>query len=161
MNNKNAHFKLQNMLRRIFLILIIIVGLMKAEVNAQTPKWEQGILVDEFIFTKAPYPSCHAATIAETPDGLVTAWFGGTKERNPDVGIWVSRFEAGRWTPSVEVANGVQNDTLRYPTWNPVLFQIPNGELMLFYKVGPSPSTWWGMLMKSADHGKTWGKQQA
>jgi len=27
---------------------------------------------------------------------------------------------------------------------------------MLFYKVGPSPSTWWGMLISSADNGKTW-----
>lgn len=148
------------MIKKSLLIVFIITCLIKTELNAQTPKWKQGILVDEFIYTEAPYPSCHAATIAETPDGLVAAWFGGTKERNPDVGIWVSRFEAGKWTPSVEVANGVQNDTLRYPTWNPVLFQIPNGELMLFYKIGPSPSTWWGMLMKSADHGKTWAKPQ-
>jgi predicted neuraminidase len=27
---------------------------------------------------------------------------------------------------------------------------------MLFYKVGPDPRTWWGMLTKSADGGKTW-----
>ena len=27
---------------------------------------------------------------------------------------------------------------------------------MLFYKVGPSPSTWWGMLTTSTDDGKTW-----
>jgi predicted neuraminidase len=149
------------MLRKHFLVVLIIACLANTGLNAQTQRWKQGILVDEFIYTEAPYPSCHAATIAETPVGLIAAWFGGTQERNPDVGIWVSRFEAGKWTPSVEVANGVQNDTLRYPTWNPVLYQIPNGELMLFYKVGPSPSTWWGMLMKSSDNGKTWGKPQA
>ncbi|MCX6237938.1 MAG: exo-alpha-sialidase [Bacteroidia bacterium] len=142
------------------IIALIIICLINIGVKAQIPNWKQGILVDEFIYTEAPYPSCHAATIAETPVGLVAAWFGGTKERNPDVGIWVSRLEGGKWTPSVEVANGVQNDTLRYPTWNPVLFQIPNGELMLFYKIGPSPSIWWGMLLKSSDHGKTWGKPQ-
>jgi len=143
-----------------FIIALIIICLINIGVKAQIPNWKQGILVDEFIYTEAPYPSCHAATIVETPVGLVAAWFGGTKERNPDVGIWVSRLEGGKWTPSVEVANGVQNDTLRYPTWNPVLFQIPNGELMLFYKIGPNPSTWWGMLLKSSDHGKTWGKPQ-
>jgi alpha-L-rhamnosidase len=126
--------------------------------SAQTPWWKQGITVDEFIYNVAPYPECHASTIVETPAGLVAAWFGGTKERNPDVGIWVSRLEKGKWTPSVEVVNGVQNDKLRYPTWNPVLYQIPNGALMLFYKVGPSPSKWWGMLVKSSDQGKTWGK---
>ncbi len=123
--------------------------------------FRSGIVTDEFIFTKAPYPSCHAATIAETPTGLVAAWFGGTRERNPDVGIWVSLHQDGKWTPSVEVANGIQNDTLRYPTWNPVLFQVPQGDLLLFYKVGPSPSKWWGMLIRSSDGGKTWSKPEA
>jgi len=27
---------------------------------------------------------------------------------------------------------------------------------MLFYKVGPSPSKWWGMVMTSGDDGRTW-----
>jgi predicted neuraminidase len=27
---------------------------------------------------------------------------------------------------------------------------------MLFYKVGPSPSRWWGMVITSTDAGKTW-----
>lgn len=118
--------------------------------------WKKGILVDEFIYKEAPFPSCHSATIAETETGLVAAWFGGTRERNPDVGIWVSRHENGRWTEPVEVANGVVDDNTRYPTWNPVLYQVPGGDLLLFYKVGPKPSEWWGMLMTSADQGKTW-----
>ena len=29
---------------------------------------------------------------------------------------------------------------------------------MLFYKVGPSPSSWWGMLTTSDDDGQTWSK---
>lgn len=107
----------------------------------------------------APYKECHASTIVETTDGgLVAAWFGGTKERNPDVGIWVARHEGGQWQPAVEVANGVQADgSPRQPTWNPVLFQAPGGPLVLFYKVGPSPSKWWGMALESTDGGKTWG----
>lgn len=149
------------MLRKNIQVAIIFSLFSVLSLTAQTLWWKQGMTVDEFIYNTAPYPECHAATIAETPEGLVAAWFGGTKERNPDVGIWVSRLENGKWIPSVEVANGVQNDTLRYPTWNPVLYRIPNGELMLFYKVGPSPSKWWGMLIKSADHGKTWGKPEA
>jgi predicted neuraminidase len=109
------------------------------------------VISREFIYESAPFPSAHASTIAETADGLVAAWFGGTAEKNPDVGIWVSRLrqsaQGGReWTPPVEVANGRQADGRRFPTWNPVLFAIPDGPLALFYKVGPSPSKWWGMV---------------
>ena len=115
------------------------------------------VLKSEFIYETAPFPSCHASTIAEpTGGGLVTAWFGGTAEKNPDVGIWVARLEGGRWTAPVEVANGVQPDGQRHPTWNPVLFQPKTGPLLLFYKVGPTPSTWWGMLRTSSDGGKSW-----
>src|SRR4029079_15262609 len=98
------------------------------------------VLRSEFIFDTAPFPSCHASTIAETKSGLVAAWFGGTAERNPDVGIWFSRLENGKWSAPVEVANGTGFSTNRFPTWNPVLFQPEDGPLMLFYKVGPSPS---------------------
>jgi len=117
---------------------------------------QPGVIKSEFIYETAPTPECHASTIAETKVGLVTARFGGTHERNPDVGIWVSRLQDGKWTTPVEVANGVESPTKRHPTWNPVLFQPKTGPLLLFYKVGPSPSTWWGMLMTSDDAGKTW-----
>src|SRR5690554_3348285 len=103
-----------------------------------------------------PTPETHASTLIETPSGLVSAFFAGTHERNPDVGIWVSRMEAGVWTWPEEVADGVQNDNLRYPTWNLVLFLPEGGPLQLYYKVGPSPSEWWGMLITSDDDGKTW-----
>lgn len=142
----------------VFLLLLGVLSSLPA-LAKKTP-WKKGILVDEFIYTEAPYPSCHSATIAETPTGIVAAWFGGTKERNPDVCIYLSRYENGQWTPSEEVANGVQNDTLRYPCWNPVLFQMPGEELLLFYKVGPSPSEWWGLLKRSDDGGKSWSEAE-
>ena len=113
-------------------------------------------LLREWIYEQAPFPECHASTLAETPQGLVAAWFGGQYERHPDVGIWLSHRTGERWTTPVEVATGVQPDGKHLPCWNPVLFQVPNGELLLFYKVGPSPSTWWGLLKRSADNGKTW-----
>jgi predicted neuraminidase len=58
----------------------------------------------------------------------------------------------------VEIANGVQSAGERYPCWNPVLFQPARGPLLLFYKVGPSPSEWWGMLTTSSDGGASWSK---
>jgi len=119
---------------------------------------DDGYLSSELIYPldDKPTPQCHASTLVETKQGLVAAWFGGSHEKNPDVGIWVSRQQQGRWSKPVEVANGVQSKELRYPCWNPVLFQPSKGPLLLFYKVGPSPSTWWGMLTTSTDHGVTW-----
>jgi predicted neuraminidase len=119
---------------------------------------EPGIVSSEFIYEKAPFPQCHASTIAETKEGLVAAWFGGTAEKNKDVGIWISRHGKEGWSEVKEVVNGKESDTVRYPCWNPVLFQMPAGPLLLFYKVGPSPSSWWGMKIESADGGKTWSQ---
>lgn len=126
---------------------------------------QPGFVKGEFIYEKAPFPQCHAATIEESSDGLVAAWFGGEYEKHPEVGIWVSRLVDGKWTPPVEVANGVQYETpegekVRYATWNPVLFQSKEGPLFLFYKVGESPRTWWGMVTASTDGGKTWSQPQ-
>ncbi len=114
------------------------------------------IVEDGFLYAEAPYPSCHASTIVETRGSLVAAWFGGTHENHPDVGIWVTRREGQKWTPPVEVCNGVQSASLRYACWNPVLFQPQTGSLLLFYKVGPNPRDWWGMLTRSEDGGATW-----
>ena len=119
---------------------------------------QAGVIKSEFIYETAPPPSCHASTIVETKNGLVAAWFGGTGEGNPDVGIWVSRLEDNHWTKPVEAATGCGFATNRWPTWNPVLFQPRTGPLMLFYKVGPSPGKWWGMLKTSANQGRTWSE---
>jgi len=61
-----------------------------------------------FDITDKPTKECHASTIVETPTGLVVAWFAGTREKDPDVGIWLSRHVNGKWTKPNEVVNGVQ-----------------------------------------------------
>lgn len=123
---------------------------------------ESPIVKTELIYEEAPFPQCHASTLAETPQGLVVAWFGGTQEKHPDVGIWIARQTSAGWSAPVEVANGIQYRSpdgevaLRHPCWNPILFQMPDGPLLLFFKVGPSPDTWWGELTTSTDHGMNW-----
>jgi len=114
------------------------------------------VVSTEFVSTHSPTAQCHAGTIVETPAGLVAAWFGGKQERDPGVGIWLSRHLSGQWTRPREVANGKQPGGSRLPTWNPVLFRSATGRLMLFYKIGPDPQHWWGMLMTSDDDGATW-----
>lgn len=137
-------------------IIGMFICLSGFDLKAQSQSWRSGIVTDEFLYDKAAFPSCHSATIAETPSGLVAAYFGGTHERHPDVEIYVSRQVNGAWLAPVSAADGVQQDGKRLPTWNPVLYQVPGGELVLFYKVGPKPSEWWGMMKQSGDGGKTW-----
>jgi len=120
------------------------------------------VVQQEFIYSveKAPTPQCHASTIAEVGDMLVAAWFGGTAEKNKDVGIWFSRYESRQWSQPVEVVNGIQDDGTRFPCWNPVLFKPTVGPLILFYKVGPNPDEWWGMQVRSNDAGKSWSNPE-
>lgn len=99
--------------------------------------------------------SCHAATLEITDEGFVAAWFAGPAEGDPGTDIWMARVEAPRWTRGFKVA-----DDPVYACWNPVLFKPKEGPLMLFYKVGPSPQKWWGMLKTSEDNGRTWSEGQ-
>lgn len=108
----------------------------------------------EFIYDEAPFPSCHAATIVETKDGtLISAWFGGTDEGNPDVGIWSARKPRGAdsWTAPELVYKEPDQ-----PAWNPVLFRDADDQIWLFFKIGPSPMTWSGAHVQTDDDGKTW-----
>jgi predicted neuraminidase len=115
-------------------------------------------LRSEFIFTDAPFASAHASTIAETAHGLIAAWFGGPYEGHSDVAIWLARRKGEQWSAPVEVAHGRNRRGRPCPCWNPVLFQSRAGPLLLFYKVGPSPRRWWGMLARSTDSGRSWSE---
>jgi predicted neuraminidase len=121
----------------------------------------------EFVIPRGwPTPSCHASTIVETAPGeLVAAWFGGTDEGEKDVAIWVARHDSAGWSEPRIAIEGTQADGSRHPCWNPVLFVgsarasqgNPAAPLFLYAKVGPSPSTWWGVARESTDGGRTWG----
>lgn len=99
-----------------------------------------------------PFVQCHASTIVQTQDGsLCCAWFGGIKEKDPGVAIWMSRFVDGKWLPCTRAAK--VNDTAH---WNPVLFRDPGRGLYLFFKVGPLIPSWRTYWMRSVDNGVTW-----
>lgn len=122
-------------------------------------KLEFEIFSAGFIFEKAPFPECHASTIVETEDSFLAAWFGGTREGDKDVCIYASAKEdEERWGIPVKVADGIVNDTLQYPCWNPVLYKRDNGDIILYYKIGPNPREWWGMYKISIDDGKSWSE---
>ncbi len=130
--------------RRLLLAAPVLIALTAAAPSA--------ILTSEVIDPAPPYPQAHASTIVELPDATIAAaWFGGSGEGRPDVAIWFTRRAAKGWETPVAVARDA-----RYPTWNPVLFQPPGQPLHLFYKVGPTPRDWWGMVITSSDGGRHW-----
>lgn len=104
----------------------------------------------EFIIAKLPTDFCHASTVIETPDGLLSCWFGGTHEGNADVAIWSSRKLNGEWTAPVKLADGAESN------WNPVLFYNGEGRLHLFYKEGQQISDWKTYVLVSQNDGITW-----
>ncbi len=105
---------------------------------------------NEFLFTEAPFASCHAPTVAVCGADLVVAWFGGTREGAMDTEIWIARRTAAGWEPPVCVTQ------TRFACWNPVLCKA-NDELLLFYRCGRSPSQWSSFWQRSSDNGRTFG----
>ena len=134
----------------------MVAAVMSGGAAVPAPPPSPAIVRSKFIYERASFPSAHASTIVETPEGLVAAWFGGTGEGHPDVGIWLARHDGTRWSAPIEVATGLQADGTRHPCWNPVLFLPSRGPLLLFYKVGPSPREWWGEVRTSTDAGRSW-----
>ena len=128
--------------------------------NISYGKGRKGLLEDDFICRKPSFPESHAATIVEGRRGIVAAWFGGTKEKNPDCCIWVSRKTKTGWTEPQMVADGVLDGT-KYACWNPVLTETPKGELQLYYKIGVNVAGLSGHVVTSKDGGKTWSKSRA
>lgn len=113
------------------------------------------------VMATAVTPASHASAITGLPGGqFLCAWFGGEHEGSRDVDIWSSLYIKNKWQAPVKLADGIINDTLRYPCWNPVLFRTRAGLVCLFYKVGPNPREWWGMAKYSKDNGRTWSSAE-
>jgi predicted neuraminidase len=100
-----------------------------------------------------PTDSAHASTLTSLSDGTVlTAWFGGSWEKDANVSIWLSRrSKDGIWTKprNIEEVTGTA-------MWNPVLFRLPDDTILLFYKVGQSIQSWKTWVTESYDNGDTW-----
>ncbi|MFO1496933.1 MAG: sialidase family protein [Verrucomicrobiota bacterium] len=139
----------------LFLGLLSIPG---AVVLPSAAAAEEGVIQSEFVVEQPPLPASHSPTIVETRDGiLLAAWIGGSQNRALDAGVWMARYESNQWSAPVEVLQGFgENGLRRFPCWNPVLFQPKFGPLLLFYKVGPTPEGWWGLVTTSDNQGVSW-----
>lgn len=139
-----------------FLCLLLLTGCnLKREKQDNMGEKVVTPLAKDFIFDDdRPFAQCHASTILRTDDGkFLVAWFGGTHEKHDDVGIWLSKGEAGNWSAPREVAK-IREDA----HWNPVLFKDPSGTITLFFKVGKTIDFWETWFQVSNDHGQTWSE---
>src|SRR6187401_1804964 len=102
-----------NITKTILSFALMLMGLVS---QCQTPNYkipplvktgDVGFVSSELIYplNDKPTAECHASTIVEISDGTMAAWFGGTEERHPDVGIWVSINKKGTWSHPVMVVD--------------------------------------------------------
>lgn len=119
----------------------------------------------EHVFETAGFASCHAPTLAvvgEAPGAgarpaqlgaarVLAAWFGGSREGRPDVGIYGAVRAGGRWSTPERIARVRES-----AHWNPVLFATPGGRVHLFFKVGDRIPDWETWVCHSDDGGETW-----
>ncbi len=99
--------------------------------------------------------ACHASTLLPLEDGRVlAAWFGGSHESFPDVGIWLSEKGENGFSEAQIVAASLE------PHWNPVLFRAPDGRIMLFYKLGRFIPDWRTCVIESTDGGRSWSAER-
>lgn len=140
---------------------IILSLLLSVNLFVQAQQTDVNVIQSEYVFNQAPFEACHASTLVELKSGeIMAAWFGGKHEGSKDVSIWTALNRKGKWSTPIQVADGVQNDKLRYPCWNPVLFKAKDGTLYLHYKIGPNPREWWAVYKTSKNNGKTWSAAQ-
>lgn len=93
----------------------------------------------------------HASTVLPLKNGhVLVAWFGGSRESNNDVGIWLSEKTEAGFSEARCIASSME------PHWNPVLFEGEDGRILLFFKVGHPIPDWRTLVMESKDLGKTW-----
>ena len=138
---------------------IILYSLLLANFNFLSGQYDLKKISEEMVFNKPPFQECHASTILEiNQNEMLVAAFGGTKEGEKDVSIWLTRKKNSVWQTPIIVDTGKSDYKTEYPCWNPVLFKSISGKITLFYKLGPSPREWWGMEKNSIDNGLTWTK---
>lgn len=109
----------------------------------------------KLVMEKCPTNMCHASTLLKLDsEKFLIAWFGGTKEGNEDVAIWITR---GNEVSFQEPEILAQSDEAH---WNPVLFRVNERKIMIFYKVGNEISRWRTMYRVSEDNGESFGEEK-
>ncbi len=123
---------------------------------------EPGLIIEEFLSPDLKDFDCHSSSIVETHDRhLCVVWKGGPGmgksniDLKENIGIWSCLFDGSQWSEPMEIVAAPHS-----VCWNPVLFQYPSGELLLFYRVGPDPRRTVSFLKRSQDGGMHWSEEE-
>ena len=129
--------------------------------TTNTSRRHQSFVREQLVMQhRKPKPSHHASTIAETTTGsFLIAWFAGQFESKPDCAIYIARYQQHLEKFSEQPELVVPAGRGGIANWNPVLFKRSNGDVLLFYKQGKTPTQWRGFYKKSRDNGNTWSEQ--
>jgi len=141
-----------------------------ADQSAKTPDpvMAAPIFRNERINSDQDLPMVHVASLAETPDGIVSAvWYGGTAECESDVKIYLAQSEPGTgWTaPMVIMTREKAARDLGRPVkslGNALLLANPDGSLRLLF-VTIALGKWSGSQLNtclSKDGGLTWSQAE-
>lgn len=106
-----------------------IARAMTGALSQTTPERAEALL-------PSPMIQNHAAFLTQRADGaLLCAWFGGTLEGKSDISIFASVLLPGasQWGPPQRLS-----DDTAHSEQNPVLFNAPDGRLILFHTSQPS-----------------------
>lgn len=118
------------------------------------------VLAEEIVAAVPPGGDMRTPTVAQAADGtLVAAWGATRSEATVARGVWIARRSDDGWSPPRQVDDGLLATGERQPCWAPVLFQPrvrPDAPLLLYYRIGPDPSSWQGAVRTSSDGGRTW-----
>ena len=98
-------------------IIVLTLFFTATVTSANVPfEGKQAVVTAEFIYLQdeVAFPSCHASTIAETSEGVVAAWFGGTHEKHPDVTVYSAKYDDADLSPEgyIYTAAGDAGDRL-------------------------------------------------
>ncbi len=133
------------------------------EITARPPTPPQkprftGLISESTITQKPFHHNCNAITSAFTTRGLVTAWSTGKSTNDAHAAIWSAYYDGEVWSKPRKLIEGIQNDQLRYPVNNPVLYQhdSPHSPLLLFFETGDEKTGTFTEARISYDRGRFW-----
>ena len=123
-------------------------------------EWSKPILAADGVLSLDD-PNAHIMGLSGLNDDTTPATKGPIRTATDNSSLFTlhSSLNYDYVTKTTRLEN-VSDRLKRKACWNPVLYEMPDGELWLFFKIGSSVGDWTGWLTKSKDGGLTWSEKE-